>query len=110
MLADAIREIRSCIDQSEQNRRDRRIRMAPLRIAEDYEHELEELLLDDEGTLPAGLAGEIRRFVAGQCPALAGTHGDTLWTHTLQVLDLLFEVQELLQRRMGLTDLESEAA
>ena len=111
MLADAIREIRACLDHSEQTRRERRELMAPLRRAELYEHELEELLLGDEATVPHGLSREIQRFVAVECPALADSRDDAVWSQTLPVLDLLFEFQELQQLELGLLDLDvSEAA
>lgn len=110
MLADAIREIRTCIDRSEQTRRERRALMAPLRRAELYEHELEELLLGDEATIPSGLARQIRAFVSNECPSLADSREDEVWSQTLPVLDLLFELQEVQQQQLGLIDLDAAEA
>jgi hypothetical protein len=111
MLADAIREIRTCFDHSEQTRRQRWALMAPLRRAELFEHELEELLLGGVATIPRGLAREIRGFVSVECPTLADSRDDAVWSQTLPVIDLLFELQELQQLQLGLLDLDvSEAA
>jgi hypothetical protein len=100
VIADAIVEI-----QARQLRDDRELRRrararAPLRQAEVYAHELEELLLKGQRKVPAELAEEIRVFVQEQSPEIAPSLRDAVWMHAHRLLDLLFDLQEHFQREM----------
>jgi hypothetical protein len=98
VIADALLEIqaRARRDQSELRRRS--TARAPLRQAERYAHELEELLLKGQRRVPDQLAEEIRLFVQEQSPENAPSLRDAVWAHAHRLLDLLFDLQELFQR------------
>jgi hypothetical protein len=101
MLSDAIDEIRRRVADDDDRRRRRAEFLAPLRLAEDYAHRVEEILVRGGQQVPAALAEDIRDYVRAQSPELAQRLRPPLWDVAAAVLDLLFDLQEQLQLRMG---------
>jgi hypothetical protein len=101
MLSDAIAEIRHLLAAEDDRRRRRAEFVAPLRQAEDYAHRVEEVLVRGGRQVPAELADDIRDYVRAQAPELSQRLRPQLWDVAAAVLDLLFDLQEQLQLRMG---------
>jgi hypothetical protein len=101
MLSDAIDEIRCRLAAEDERRRRRAEFVAPLRQAEDYAHRVEEVLVKGGQQVPADLAADIRDFVRAQSPELAQRLRPPVWEVAAAVLDLLFDLQEQVQHRMG---------
>ncbi|MGH7748600.1 MAG: hypothetical protein ACREQ5_28150 [Candidatus Dormibacteria bacterium] len=100
MLRDAIREMEAAVLAEDRERRRRIEARAQLSQAEAYAAAVEDLVELDRPAVPASLATEIRRFVGGHSRRLARAVGAQ--PRPARLLDVLFDVQERIQRRMEL--------
>lgn len=97
MLADALRDIEDRLRREDSERARRAAVKAPLRQAEAYAHQLEELLLKGTLQVPSDLAAEIRLFVESHTPRESPRLSERIWAHAFLLLDHLFELQERIQ-------------
>ena len=101
MLIDAIREIEVCTRADRRERSRRAAARIPLRRAEAYTHQIEELMLARQRRVPADLAQEIRLFVEENPARSASGVSDRVWVDSGLLLDLLFDLQERVQHQMS---------
>jgi hypothetical protein len=97
MIADATREIRERSRRAQWIRQQRQ-RPASLTQAEEYAHQVEELVVDGARSVPERQWRDIRRFVMARSTAL-GRRMRLRDRQPVAVLDVLFDVQEVLQRQ-----------
>jgi hypothetical protein len=99
MLRDAVREMACAARADEVARQQRLEARAELTRAEAYAVAMEDLVELDHRFPPEPLVTEIRRFVRRHSRRLARAMGAQ--PRPARVLDVLFEVQERIQERMG---------
>jgi len=99
MLRDAVREMECAARADERAREQRLAARAELTRAEAYAAAMEELVELGHSTAPEPLVAEIRSFVRRHSRRLARAMGTQ--ARPARVLDVLFDVQERIQQRMG---------
>jgi hypothetical protein len=99
MLRDAVREMACAARADEVARQQRLEARAELTRAEAYAAAMEDLVELDHRSAPEPLVTEIRRFVRRHSRRLARGLGTQ--PRPARVLDVLFDVQERIQQRMG---------
>ncbi len=99
MLRDAVREMEQAARADERAREERIAARAELTRAEAYAAAIEDLVELNHRTAPEPLMTEIRRFVRRHSRRLARAMGTQ--PQPARVLDVLFDVQERIQQRMG---------
>jgi hypothetical protein len=99
MLRDAVREMERVARADEVARQQRLAARAELTRAEAYAAAMEDLVELDHRVAPEPLVTEIRRFVRRHNRRLARGLGTQ--PRPARVLDVLFDVQERIQLRMG---------
>lgn len=108
MLSDAIRDIDEAARLSQEEREQRREMRAGFERAEGYMWQIEEMLEDGTPHVPDPMVTEIARFVRPYSRRLARLLTRDPERDPVQVLDVLFDVQERIQRqtlaRLGLTE------
>lgn len=108
MLSDAIREIDQAIRLDREERERRQEMRAGFQRAESYMWQIEEMLEDGTEHVPDLMVIEIARFVRPYGRRLAQLLTRDLERSPVHVLDVLFDVQERIQRqtmaRLGLTE------
>lgn len=108
MLSDAIRDIDEAVKLDREERERRRDMRASFERAEGYMWQIEEMLEEGAPQVPDPLVTEIARFVRPYSRRLARMITRDPERSPVQVLDVLFDVQERIQRqtmaRLGLTE------
>lgn len=108
MLSDAIRDIEQAARLDQEERERRQEMRASFQRAEGYMWQIEEILEEGSERVPDPLVTEIARFVRPYSRRLARLLTRDPDRNPVQVLDVLFEVQERIQRqtmaRLGLTE------
>jgi len=99
VLTDAIRDIDRAVHLDRAERERRRDARAPFARAEGYMWQIEEMLEDGADRVPDPLVVEIARFVRPHSRRLARSLTRDPERNPVQVLDVLFDVQERIQRR-----------
>jgi len=100
MLSDAIDEIHREF-QAAANRRDQQLRRrAEVRRVDDFLHAIEDLIENHRGPVPAPLMEEITRFVRPISRKLLRALNRNVSHDPVRVLDVLFDVQQLLLPRL----------
>lgn len=108
MLSDAIRDIEQAVRLDREERERRQEMRASFQRAETYMWQIEEMLEEGTPHVPDSLITEIARFVRPYSRRLARMLTRDPERNPVQVLDVLFDVQERIQRRtlarLGLTE------
>lgn len=108
MLSDAIRDIDTAVQLDREERERRHEMRASFERAEGYMWQIEEMLEEGTSHVPDPLVTEIARFVRPYSRRLARLLTRDPERNPVQVLDVLFDVQERIQRqtmaRLGLTE------
>ena len=108
MLSDAIRDIETAVRVDREERERRQEMRAAFQRAEGYMWQIEEMLEVGGEHVPDPLVTEIARFVRPYSRRLARMITRDPERSPVQVLDVLFDVQERIQRqtmaRLGLTE------
>jgi hypothetical protein len=108
VLSDAIRDIEQAVRLDQEERERRQELRASFQRAEAYMWQIEEMLEDGGEHVPEPLVIEIARFVRPYSRRLARMLTRDPEHNPVQVLDVLFDVQERIQRatmaRLGLTE------
>lgn len=100
MLSDAIDEIHREF-QAAADRRDQELRRrADVRRVDDFLLAIEDIIENRRGTVPAPLMDEITRFVRPFSRKLLRALNRNVTREPVRVLDVLFDVQQLLLPRM----------
>ena len=99
MLSDAIRDIHEAMRLDRAERQRRREMRAGFERAEAYMWQIEEMLEDGNPHVPDPLVIEIARFVRPHSRRLARMLTRDPEHSPVQVLDVLFDVQERIQRQ-----------
>jgi hypothetical protein len=99
MLSDAIRDIDQAVRLDREEREHRRAIRAGFERAEGYMWQIEEMLEDGAQHVPDPLVTEIARFVRPHSRRLARLLTRDPERSPVQVLDVLFDVQERIQRQ-----------
>ena len=99
MLSDAIRDIEQAVRLDREERERRRQTRAPFDRAEGFMWQIEEMLEDGADHVPDPLVIEIARFVRPHSRRLARSLTRDPERNPVQILDVLFDVQERIQRR-----------
>ena len=101
MLSDAIRDIDQAVQLDREERERRQEVRAGFEQAEHYMWQIEEMLEDGAPHVPDPLVTEIARFVRPYSRRLARVLTRDPERNPVQVLDVLFDVQERIQRRLA---------
>jgi hypothetical protein len=108
MLCDAIRDIDQAVQLDREERERRREIRSNFERSETYMWQIEEMLEDGSAHVPDPLVVEIARFVRPYSRRLARLLTRDPERNPVQVLDVLFDVQERIQRQtlaqLGLTE------
>lgn len=108
MLCDAIRDIDRAVRLDREERERRAAMKASFQRAEGYMWQIEEMLESGTERVPDPMVTEIARFVRPFSRRLARLITRDPDRNPVQVLDVLFDVQERIQRqtmaRLGLTE------
>lgn len=108
MLCDAIRDIDQAVRVDREERERRAAVRASFHRAEGFMWQIEELLEEGSDRVPDPLVVEVARFVRPYSRRLARMLTRDPDRNPVQVLDVLFDVQERIQRqtmaRLGLTE------
>ena len=108
MLSDAIRDIDEATRLSREERERRREMRAGFQRAEGYMWQIEEMLEDGAAHVPDPMVTEIARFVRPYSRRMARVLTRDAERNPVQVLDVLFDVQERIQQQtmghLGLTE------
>jgi hypothetical protein len=108
MLCDAIRDIDRAVRLDREERERRAAMRASFQRAEGYMWHIEEMLESGAERVPDPMVTEIARFVRPYSRRLARMLTRDPERNPVQVLDVLFDVQERIQRqtmaRLGLTE------
>ncbi|HXA27708.1 MAG TPA: hypothetical protein VN193_03085 [Candidatus Angelobacter sp.] len=108
MLCDAIRDIDKAVRLDREERERRAAMRASFQRAEGYMWQVEELLEEGSDQVPDPLVTEIARFVRPYSRRLARMLTRDPERNPVQALDVLFDVQERIQRqtmaRLGVTE------
>ena len=108
MLADAIADIERATELDREERERRQAVRAAFQRADGYIWQIEEMLETGGGRVPDPMVTEIARFVRPYSRRLARVLTRDPERNPAQVLDVLFDVQERIQRqtlaRLGLTE------
>jgi hypothetical protein len=99
VLSDAIRDIEQAVRLDREERERRQEVRASFQRAETYMWQIEEMLEDGTEHVPDALVIEIARFVRPHSRRLARMLTRDPEHNPVQVLDVLFDVQERIQRR-----------
>lgn len=111
MLSDAIRDIDEAVRLNHEERERRRAMRAGFERAEGYMWQIEEMLEDGAAHVPDPVLTEIARFVRPYSRRLARLLTRDEERNPVQVLDVLFDVQERIQRQtMAALDLTEALA
>lgn len=101
MLATAISDIERAGREAEEERRRRDAGKRTLRRAESYLGIVEDMVEDELPAVPEPLFGEITGFVRSHSRRLARTLRQESGSAPAAVLDVLFELEERVQRQHG---------
>jgi hypothetical protein len=108
MLCDAIRDIDKAVRLDHEERERRAAMRASFQRAEGYMWQIEEMLEEGADRVPDLVVTELARFVRPYSRRLARLLTRDPVRNPVHVLDVLFDVQERIQRqtmaRLGLTD------
>ena len=99
MLSDAIRDIDEAVQLDHEERERRREMRAGFERTEGYMWQIEDILEEGTAHVPDPLVTEIARFVRPYSRRLARLITRDPEHSPVQVLDVLFDVQERIQRR-----------
>ena len=102
MLSDAIREINEAVQRDHEERDRRAASRASFDRAEGFMWQIEEMLEDGTAHVPDPVVIEIARFVRPYSRRLARVLTSDVERDPVAVLDVLFDVQERIQREQGL--------
>ncbi len=100
MLSDAIEEIHREFDAAADRRNEELTRRADVRRTDDFLLSIEEIIENRRGAVPAPLMDEITRFVRPLSRKLLRALNRNVARDPVRVLDVLFDVQELLLPRL----------
>jgi hypothetical protein len=100
MLSDAIRDIDQAVRHDREERERREEMRAGFHRAETYMWQIEEMLEDGTAHVPDPMVIEIARFVRPYSRRLARLLTRDPERNPVQVLDVLFDVQERIQRQI----------
>ena len=100
MLSDAIEEIHREFEAAADRRNQELQRRADVRRADDFLLSVEDIIENRGGAVPASLMDDITRFVRPLSRKLLRTLNRIVTRDPVRVLDVLFDVQQLLLPRL----------